>query len=51
MAKDYVLVIDIGSSKLRCMQAGLGVNNTFIVKASAEIEYDGYYEEIGRAHV
>ncbi len=44
MAKDYVLVIDIGSSKLRCMQAGLGVNNTFIVKASAEIEYDGYYE-------
>ncbi len=44
MAKGYVLVIDIGSSKLRALRAGLGVNNTFIVKGSAEIEYDGYYE-------
>jgi len=44
MAKDYVLVIDIGSSKLRAVIAGAGVNDTFIVKAQAEAEYDGFYE-------
>lgn len=44
MAKDYVLVIDIGSSKLRAVIAGAGVNDTFIVKAQAVSEYDGFYE-------
>ncbi|MCM1324874.1 MAG: hypothetical protein NC218_12235, partial [Acetobacter sp.] len=44
MAKDYVLVIDIGSSKLRAVIAGTGVNDTFIVKAQAATEYDGFYE-------
>lgn len=44
MTKDFVLVIDIGSSKLRAMIAGAGVNNTFYVKAQAQIEYDGFYE-------
>ncbi len=44
MAKDYVLVLDIGSSRLRAMTASKGLNNTFIVKGNAEAEYDGYYE-------
>ncbi len=44
MTKDYVLVLDIGSSKLRVMRAGEGVNNTFTLKGYAESEYDGYYE-------
>lgn len=44
MTKDFVLVLDVGSSKLRLMNAGRGVNNTFIVAGSAEAEYDGYYQ-------
>lgn len=44
MTKDYVLVLDIGSSKLRIMRAGVGVNDTFTLKGYAESEYDGYYE-------
>ena len=44
MAKEYVLVLDIGSSKMRALLAGQGVNNTFIVKAQAQTEYDGFYE-------
>lgn len=44
MTKDYVLVLDIGSSQLRAMTAALGVNNTFIVKAHAQTDYAGYYE-------
>ncbi len=44
MAKDYALVLDIGSSKLRAVLAAHGVNNTFIVKGKAVCEYDGYYE-------
>ena len=56
MTKDFVLVLDVGSSKLRLVNAGRGVNNTFIVTGSAETEYDGYYqgsfihpENIGKA--
>ena len=45
MIKDkFVFVIDIGSSKLRAMLAGNGLNNTFIIKAFKEIDYDGFYE-------
>ncbi len=42
--KDFVLVFDIGSSKLRAMVAGKGVNNTFITKGYFESDYDGFYE-------
>lgn len=44
MAKDFVLALDVGSSKLRLMNAGNGVNNTFIVAGYAESEYDGFYQ-------
>lgn len=45
MIKDkFVFVVDIGSSKLRAMLAGSGLNNTFIIKAFKEINYDGFYE-------
>lgn len=40
----YVLVFDIGSSKLRAMIAGRGLNNTFNIRGFKEIEYDGFYE-------
>ena len=42
--KDFVLVFDIGSSKLRAMLAGKGVNNTFTTKGFVELDYDGFYE-------
>ncbi len=40
----FVLVFDIGSSKLRAVVAGRGLNNTFNVRGLKEIEYDGFYE-------
>ena len=40
----FVLVFDIGSSKLRAMFAGRGLNNTFNIKGYKEIEYDVFYE-------
>lgn len=43
MAKN-VLVFDIGSSKMRAMVAAAGVNNTFIIRAQAAIDYAGFYE-------
>lgn len=42
--KDYVLVIDVGSSKIRAMFAGKGINNTFKIKGEKVVEYDGFYE-------
>ena len=42
--KDFVLVFDIGSSKLRAMVAGKGVNDTFITKGYVEADYEGFYE-------
>ncbi|MBQ8909271.1 MAG: hypothetical protein IJY90_03200 [Clostridia bacterium] len=44
MKNKYVLAFDIGSSRLRAMVAGKGLNNTFAVKGYKEIEYDGFYE-------
>ena len=44
MKEKYVLAFDIGSSKLRAMVAGRGLNNTFSVKGFKEIDYDGFYE-------
>ena len=40
----FVLVFEIGSSSLRGMFAGRGINNTFKVKGYKEVLYDGFYE-------
>lgn len=40
----YVLTFDIGSSNIRAILAGRGLNNTFNVRGYKEIEYDGFYE-------
>lgn len=42
--KDYVLVVDVGSSKIRAVYAGEGINNTFKIKGEKVINYDGFYE-------
>ena len=44
MKNDFVLVFDIGSSKIRAMVAKKGVNNTFIIKNHVDMDYDGFYE-------
>lgn len=44
MAENCVTVIEIGSSKLSCMIAERGVNNTFNVKAKASVDYAGFLE-------
>ena len=44
MKENYVLAFDIGSSKLRAMVAGRGINETFKVKGYKEVEYDGFFE-------
>lgn len=44
MKNKYVLTFDIGSSCLRAMLAGRGLNGTFNVRGYKEIEYDGFYE-------
>ena len=44
MKEKYVLAFDIGSSRLRAMVAGKGINNTFAVKGYKEVEYDGFFE-------
>ncbi len=44
MKENYVLAFDIGSSKLRAMVAGRGINNTFKVKGYKEVSYDGFFE-------
>jgi len=40
----YVLTFDIGSSCIRAMIAGRGLNNTFNIRGYKEIQYDGFYE-------
>ena len=37
-------ILEIGSSKLKAMVVCPGVNDTFIVKNSAEVEYEGYFQ-------
>lgn len=44
MKKEKVFVFELGSSSLRAMLAGNGLNNTFVVKAFKDIPYDGFYE-------
>lgn len=40
----FVLVFEIGSSAIRGMYAGRGINDTFKVKGYKELLYDGFYE-------
>ena len=44
MSKNYVSVLDIGSSKLTVMIGEKGVNNTFNVRGAGEVNYAGFYE-------
>lgn len=44
MKNNFVLVVDVGSSKLRAIYAGRGINNTFNIKGYKEYEYDGFYQ-------
>ena len=44
MKEKLVLACEIGSSAVRAMVAGKGLNDTFKVKGFKEIEYDGFYE-------
>ena len=44
MKENFVFVFDIGSSKIRAMVAGKGINNTFKEKVYKEIAYDGFFE-------
>ena len=44
MLKKEVAVLDFGSSKITVLIAERGVNNTFNIKGTGEIEYAGYYE-------
>ena len=44
MAENCVTVVEIGSSKLSCMIAERGVNNTFNIKAKACVDYAGFFE-------
>ena len=41
---DFILAFDIGSSKLRAIFAGRGVNDTLNIRGYKEINYDGFYE-------
>ncbi len=44
MRENFVLVFDIGSSKVRAMLAGKGINDTIKVKGYQEVDYEGFYE-------
>lgn len=44
MKENFVFIIDIGSSKLRAIYAGRGINNTFNIKGYKEYDYDGFYQ-------
>ena len=44
MKEKLVLACEVGSSSIRAMVAGRGLNNTFKVKGYKEVEYDGFYE-------
>ena len=44
MLKKSATILEIGSSKLKAMVVTTGVNNTFIVKDSAEVKYEGYFQ-------
>ena len=43
MASKYVSCLDFGSSKISVMIAESGINNTFNIRGTGEIEYAGFY--------
>jgi cell division protein FtsA len=43
MATKYVSVLDFGSSKISVMIGESGVNNTFNIRGTGEVEYAGFY--------
>lgn len=45
MAKNYACVLDFGSSKLTAIIAERGVNNTFNIHGTGEVEYAGFYQD------
>ncbi len=44
MVKKEVAILDFGSSKITVLIAERGVNGTFNIKGTGEVEYAGYYE-------
>lgn len=44
MVKKEVAILDLGSSKVTVLIAERGVNGTFNIKGTGEVEYAGYYE-------
>jgi len=44
MTKKSATILEIGSSKLKVMVVCPGINDTFIVKSSAEVAYEGYFQ-------
>lgn len=43
MAAKYVSVLDFGSSKISIMIGESGINNTFNIRGTGEVEYAGFY--------
>lgn len=44
MSNKYACVLDFGSSKVSVMIGERGVNNTFNIRGTGEVEYAGFYE-------
>ena len=44
MLKESAVILDIGSSEVTALIGERGVNNTFLVRVSCEIPYDGFAE-------
>lgn len=42
MTKDTVAVLEVGSQKITCVIGSRGVNDTFVIKALFEQEYEGF---------
>lgn len=42
MASKYVSVLDFGSSKISVMIAERGINNTFVIRGSGDVDYAGF---------
>ena len=40
----FVLTFDVGSSHIRAMLVGRGINNTFNIRGEKVVDYDGFYE-------
>ena len=44
MVKKEVAILDFGSSKVTVLIAERGINGTFCIKGTGEVEYAGFYE-------